>query len=260
MPQFDPGLDARVENSAGMVAEAAGSALCLAKQRSPSADGRNCQYSNMKAFAHLSPTVPAIFVAAMGISLSAFLLSGARVQGEPTPLLAVIGGAAGRVAADLPAPVAKRASEPVRKAASSAQLAATRPEHFVPHRRQVATKAHRAHRRAQRGVVERAPFAHPQAATPATPAAPDTTQLPFSSATTATSKARGHGHGRARKSTAGAPVPRAHGHGKAFGRSSEHHHGLPRGHGKKAPTAPSSAPTTPPKVNGGGNGHKGGKK
>ena len=214
----------------------------------------------MKAFAHLSPTVPAIFVAALGISLSAFLLSGARVQGEPTPLLAVIGGAAGRVAADLPAPVAKRTSEPVRKAASSAQLAATRPEHVVPHRRQVATKAHRAHRRAQRGVVERAPFAHPQAATPATPAAPDTTQLPFSSATPATSKARGHGHGRARKSTAGAPVPRAHGHGKAFGRSSEHHHGLPRGHGKKAPTAPSSVPTTPPKVNGGGNDHKGGKK
>lgn len=205
----------------------------------------------MKAFAHLSPTVPAIFVAAMGMALSAFLLSGARVQGEPTPLMAVIGGAAGRVAADLPAPVAKRVSEPVRKAASSAQLAATQPGHFALHRLQVATKTHKAHRRAPSVVVRLAP---------ATSATPDTTGLSVSSATTATSKARGHGHGRARTSTAGAPVPRAHGHGKAFGRSSEHHHGLPRGHAKQAPTAPSSAPTTPPKVNGGGNGHKGGKK
>jgi len=207
----------------------------------------------MKAFAHLSPTVPAVFVAAMGISLSAFLLSGARVQGEPTPLMAAIGGVAGRVAADLPAPVAKRVSEPVRKAASSAELAATRPEHFAAHGRQVATKTHRA-RSAPSEVVRRAPSASRQAS-----ATPDTTRVTVSSPTTATSRA--HGHGRARTSTAGAPVPRAHGHEKAFGRSSEHHHhGLPRGHGKKAPTAPSSAPTMPPNVNGGGSGHKGGKK
>jgi hypothetical protein len=214
--------------------EAAGSALCLAKQRSRPANGRHCRFSNMKAFAHLSPTVPAIFVAAMAISLSVFLLPGAVVQGEPTPLLAVIGGAAGRVAADLPAAVAERASEPARRAASSAQLAATRSEQLVPQR---------AHPSARSRVVRRAPAAS------APPAAP---RLSFSSPTTATSGVHGH---RARRSTAGAPVPGAHWHGKAFGRSSEHHHGLPRGHAKKAPT---SALTTPP--NGGVNGHKGGKK
>jgi hypothetical protein len=192
----------------------------------------------MKAFAHLSPTVPAMFVAAMAISLSVFLLPGAVVQGEPTPLSAVFAGAAGRVAADLPAAVVERASEPARRAASSAQLAATRSEQLVPQR---------AHRRARSRVVQRAPAA---------PAPPAATRLSFSSPTTVTSRV--HGHGRARRSAAIAPVPGAHGHGKAFERSSEHHHGLPRGHAKKAPTAPASAPTTPP--NGGANGHKGGKK
>jgi hypothetical protein len=209
----------------------------------------------MKAFAHLSPTVPAVLVAALGISLWVVLLPGAGVQGEPTPLLAVIGGAAGHVAADLPATANERASEPVGKAASSAQLATTRSEHFVP-RRKAATKAHRADRSARSGVGWRPLSALPQAATPATPV---TTRQSFSSPTTATSKARGHGPGWAR-TTAGALVPRAHGHGKALGRSGEHHHGLPHGHAKKAPTAPQSAPTTPPQVNGGGNGQKGGKK
>ena len=259
MPQFDPGLDARVENSAGMVQKRRVPRYVWRSSVRPQRTAATAKYSNMKAFAHLSPTVPAIFVAAMGISLSAFLLSGARVQGEPTPLLAVIGGAAGRVAADLPAPVAKRVSEPVRKAASSAQLAATRPEHVVPHRRQVATKAHRAHRRAPSGVVERAPCS---------PAGGNTGHVRGAGHDAAALQQRDDGNEQGARprprpcaeSTAGAPVPRAHGHGKAFGRSSEHHHGLPRGHGKKAPTAPSSAPTTPPKVNGGGNGHKGGKK
>jgi hypothetical protein len=205
----------------------------------------------MKAFAHLSPTVPAIFVAAMGISLSVFLLPGAGVQGEPTPLLAAIGGPAARVAADLPAAVAKRASEPVRRAAAFAQLAAARSEQFAP-----ATKAHRAHRPVRSAVVRPAPSAPPQATAPAAPATPVT-----SSPTTATSKAHGHAYGRARESTAGATVPRAHGQGTAVGRSSDHHHGVPPGHAKKAPTAPPAAPTTtPPKVNGGGNGHKEGKK
>jgi hypothetical protein len=210
----------------------------------------------MKAFAHLSPTVPAVFVAATGISLWLFLLPGAGVQGGPTPLLAVIGGA-GRVAADLPATANERASEPVGKAAaSSAQLAITRSEHFGP-RRKVATKAHRVHGSGRSGVGRRAPSAHPQAAATAASTTPVTTRQFFISPKTATSKARGHGRAR---TTAGAPAPRAHGNGKAFARSGEHHHGLPHGHAKKAPTAPLSAPTTPPKVNGGGNGHKGGKK
>ena len=84
--------------------EAAGFAVWFAKQRSPTANGRNCKYSTMKAFAHLSPTVPAVFIAAIGIALSVFLLPGAWVQGEPSPLVAVVGGAAGRVAADLRLP------------------------------------------------------------------------------------------------------------------------------------------------------------
>jgi hypothetical protein len=196
----------------------------------------------MKAFAHLSPTVPAIFVTAMAMSLSMLVLPGAVVQGEPTPLLAVLGGATGRIAADLPTPAPQRASEPGRKAATSAQLAVPRSEQPVPQRRQAAT---RAHRHARSRVVQRAPAA---------PATPITTSRSLSGAPTATSKA--HGHGQARKSTGGVHVSR--GHGKALGRSSEHHHGLPRGHAKKAPTAPPSA--TPPKVNGGGNGHEGGKK
>ena len=110
----------------------AGSALSLRKQRSLSANGRHCRHSTMKMFAHLSPTVPAIFVAAMGITLSVFLLHGAWVQGEPTPLLAAVGGTAGRVVADLPATVDHRASKPVREVASSAEFAATPSEHFVP--------------------------------------------------------------------------------------------------------------------------------
>jgi hypothetical protein len=209
----------------------------------------------MKAFAQLSPTAPAVFVAAMGISLWVFLLPGAGVQGGPTPLLAVIGGAAGRVAADLPATANERASEPVGKAASSAQLATARSAHFVP-RRKAATKEHRIHRSARSGVGRRAPSAPPQAAAPAASTTPITTRQSFSSPTTATSKARGHGRAR---TTPGAPMPGAHAHGKALGRSGERDHGLPHGHAKKAPAAPLSA-TTPPQVNGGGNGDKGGKK
>ena len=214
----------------------------------------------MKAFAHLAPTAPAIFVAAIGMSLTVYLLHGAAVQGEPAQLLAVIGGAAGRVAADLPAAVNKPTTKPVGKAASYAQPATTRSVQFVPRRRTAATTAHLVHRSARSGVVPRASSVPLQAAAPAARATP------------VTASGHGHGHGRALKSTAGALAPRAHGHGnahghgtahglgKAFGHSSEHHHGLPRGHAKKAPTAPLSAPTTPPKVNGGGNGRKGGKK
>jgi hypothetical protein len=212
----------------------------------------------MKAFAHLSPTVPAIFVAAMGIALSVFLLPGAWVQGEPSPLVAVVGGAAGRVAADLPVTVNKRASQPARKAASSAQLASTPSEHVAPRRQRAATNAHRVHRHARAGVVGQAPSAPEQAAAAAASAAPVTTSGSLSGPTTASVNARGHRHGL--KSTVGAQAPGVHGHGKALGRSSEHHHGLPRGHEKQAPTASLPAPTTPPDEHGGGNGHKGGKK
>ncbi len=215
----------------------------------------------MKAFAHLSPTVPAIFVAAMGIALSVFLLPGAWVQGEPSPLMAVVGGAAGRVAADLPATVNKRASQPARKAA---QLASTPSEHFAPRRQRAATNAHRVHRHARTGVVGQAPSAPEQTAAAAASATPVTMSGSLSSPTTAPGEVRGHRHGHSHgnglKSPVGAPAPGLHGHGNGFGRSSEHHHGPPRGHAKKAPTAPLPAPTAPPKVHGGGNEHKGGKK
>jgi hypothetical protein len=214
------------------------------------------------ALAHLSPTVPATLAAGIGIALSVFLLPGVGGQGEPTPLLPAIGGAAGRVAADLPAPASERASEPVGKVPSPAQFVATRTEHFVPQRPQAATKARPVHRRARPVVVRRAPSAPVQVAAPAAPATPVTTQRFFSTPPTAKGKARGHGRGRGHtlKPTAGSPAPGSHGHGKALGRSSEHHHGLPPGHAKKAPTAPLPAPTTPPKANGGENGHKGGTK
>jgi hypothetical protein len=216
----------------------------------------------MKAFAHLSPTVPAIFVAAMGIALSVFLLPGAWVQGEPSPLVAVVGGAAGRVAADLPATVDKRASQPAREAASSAGVASTPSKHFAPRRQQVATNAHRVQRHARTGVVGQAPSAPQQAAAAAASATPVTTSGSLSGPTTAPGEDRGHrhGHGHGLKSPVGAPAPGLHGHGNGFGRSSEHHHGPRRGHAKQAPTAPLPAPTAPPKVHGGGNGHKGGKK
>ena len=205
----------------------------------------------MKVFAHLSPTVPAIFVAAMVISLSVFLLHGAWVQGEPTPVLAAVGGAAGRVVADLPATVDHRASEPVR------EVPATPSEHFVPRRQQAVPNAHRVHPRARIGVARRAPTAAPRAASLPEPATQVTMDKSFAKAP---GRARGQGHGHGQKWTADAQAPSAHGQGKASGHSSEHHHGLARGHAKHAPSAPSPSPTTPPKVHGGGNGHKGGKK
>jgi hypothetical protein len=227
-------------------------------------------YSDMKpALAHLSPTVPATLAAGIGIALSIFLLPGIGGQGEPTSLLPAIGGAAGRVAADLPAPANERASEPVAKASvsSPAQFDAARTEHFVPQRRQAAAKAHRVHRRARPHVVRRAPSAPVQvAAAPAAPATPATERTFFSTPATAKGKAHGHehshghGHGRTPQPTAGAPAPGSHGHGRALGRSSEHHDGLPPGHAKKAPTAPAPAPTSSQKATGDGNGHKGGKK
>jgi hypothetical protein len=209
------------------------------------------------AFARLSPTVPAMLAAAIGISLSVFLLPGLGLQGGPTPLLPAIGGPAGRVAADLPAD--ERASEPVEKAASSAQIVVARTAYVVPQRRQAATKAHRVHR-APTGVLRRAPSAPVQVAASAAPATGAvTTRRSFGTPPTAKKKARGHGPSRTVKSSAGGTGPRAHGRGKALGHSSEHPHGLPSELAKKAPTASSPA-ATDPKANGGGNGLERGKR
>jgi hypothetical protein len=210
------------------------------------------------AFAHLAPTVPVAFAAAMGIALSVFMLPGAGVQGEPTPLLAVIGGAAGRVAADLPAPVNHRAPEPVTRAVILARPAATRSERVATPRRHAETRTHRVHRHTRTRVVRPTPTVPVQAAAPAAPVTPVTTRRSFGNPKSAKSKSHGHGHARALQPTAGtnAPSTRGHGKAKAVGHSVEHHDGLPPGQAKKAPTTPSPAPTMSPKANGGGNGHE----
>ena len=94
------------KNSVGIGREAADSALSFSRAAfRPQTTADTADNAMMKVLAHLSPTVLAVLAAALGITLSVFLLSGAGAQGEPAPLLAVISGAAGRVAADLPAAV-----------------------------------------------------------------------------------------------------------------------------------------------------------
>ena len=134
-------------------------------------------------FAYLSPS-GAAFAAAIGISLGVFPLAGVGVQVEPTPVLPAIGAAVQRVAADLPATPGRRAPHKVGKAASSVQLAATRPLHSV--------------------VVRPTPSV-PEVAAPSVPGAP---------ATTTTAKGKAQRHGRALKSIPGAPAPRGHNGGK----------------------------------------------
>ncbi len=219
------------------------------------------------AFAQFAPTVPVTFAAAMGIALLLFLLPGAGVPSEPTPLLAVIGGAAGRVAADLPTPVVHHASKPVRSAAAPARQAATRPGRLVARGQQVGAGTHRTHHRAGPRAVRpaRSAPAPVQAAAPAAPATPVTTLRAFSDSKSKQGKSHGHayGHSRALQPAAVSPAPRAHGHGKgkALGNSSDHDGGLSPGQAKKAPTVPPPAPPTAlPKASGNGNGKNGGKK
>jgi hypothetical protein len=190
------------------------------------------------AAVRLSPIVPAAFAAAIGMSLSVFLLPGAAVRSEPTPLLAA-SGAAGRVVVELPAPAKARASAPVRHPGSLAQLATPPTEQLVSQPQQAAPAGHPAHRQAPARVVGGAPA--PVRVAPAPPPPPATPV----------------------KVIAGAPAPPAHGQGKAVGHLSDHHHNqVPPGQAKKAPTAPPAGRGAPaaPKGNGGGNGHKGGKK
>jgi hypothetical protein len=219
------------------------------------------------AFAQFAPTVPVTFAAAMGIALSLFLLPGAGVPSEPTPLLAVIGGAAGRVAADLPAPVVHHASTPVRSAATPARPAAARPGRLVARRQQAGARTHRTHHRARPRAVRpaRSAPASVQAAAPAAPATPVTTRRSFNDSRSKKGKPHGHayGHSRALEPAAVSPAPRAHDHGKAkaLGHSSDHHSVLPPGQAKKAPTVPPPAPPAAlPKSNGSGNEKNGGKK
>jgi len=233
-------------------------------------------------FARLSPTLAAILAAAFGISLSVFLVPGAGVQETPTPLLTAIGGAVGRVAADLPPAVSPRASEPVQGAVSSARPAPARPTLIVA-RQRTSTETHRVQGRTSVPAEHGAPPARAHTAVPAdrvTPVVSSHSDLRKSPA----SKARGHGHGLLRKRAAevpaaGAPSRRAHGHEKTLG-SSEHRHKhrlspgkakkasaplpaptreLPPGQAKKA-AAPAPAPAAPPTAAGAEKGNKGGNK
>ena len=184
-------------------------------------------------FTRLSLTVLAAVAAAIGISLSVFLLPGAGVQGGATPLLRASSDS-GRVAANLPVTAGNRAGKPTPKVRSFAQPVAVPTEQFVAQVRRAAPSAHGAHRRVPARAVAgaRSPVPVTPPASPATPV----------------------------KTIAGAPAPPARGHGKALGHSKEHHNGLPPGQAKKALTAPPAVPGSPPKGNGDGNGHKGGKK
>jgi hypothetical protein len=233
-------------------------------------------------FARLSPTLAAILAAAFGISLSVFLVPGAGVQEAPTPLLTAIGGAVGRVAADLPPAVSPRASEPTRRAVSKAAPASPRPT-LIGARQKASTRTHRAHVRHSAPAPRHAPSTSARTATPAATA--PVAASPGNFRKSPASKARGHGHGLLRKRaadvpTAGAPARRAHGHDKTLGRSGEHRHKhrlspgkakkasaplpaptheLPPGQAKKA-AAPAPAPAAPPTAAGAEKGNKGGNK
>jgi hypothetical protein len=208
-------------------------------------------------FAHLSPTLLAL-AAAIAVSLSVFLMSGAGLQGAPIPLLPALGGAAGSVAVDLATRAQARASAPARTTVSSAKRVPVSTTH-VRAPRPAAHRVHRAnHARAR--VVRHAPpsplhiaVSAPAPTTPA--AAPQVISVPKGKA-----KAHGHRHGQAGKPSADAGAPR-HGNGRALGPFPEHHQGLPPGQAKKVPAAPPKGKGGgPPADHGGDNGHKGDKK
>lgn len=220
------------------------------------------------SLAHLSPTVLA-FGAAIGISLSVFLLSGAGLQGEAIPLLPALGSAARSV--DVTPSTATQqsartpAASPVFTAPPALALDVPAPTlHPTVHR---VGRAHHARAHGRSRVVRPArpaptPPAPVAVAAPA-PATPVSAPQPVSAP--GKGKALGHQHAHAAKaSVTGAPA-RAKSH--ARGRSPEHHHGLPTGQAKKAPAAPAKVKGGGPPAdhgggngNNGGNGHKGGKK
>ena len=199
------------------------------------------------AFADVSPAVPAAFAAGLGISLWVFLLPAGVVQKGPPPVLPAFGGAAGRVAADLP--VAPRSAPEVRKTASA------QPQ-FVVALRPRTTKAGQVHHRARTVVVRREPSAPVRAVAPATRKTPVTTSELFSIPPRGKGEARGHDRGHGPKPKAATPAPLPPGGGKALGHSNEHQDRLPPGRAKKAPPASESGPSPPPKGNGRGNGRK----
>jgi hypothetical protein len=218
--------------------------------------------------AHLSPTVLA-FGAAIGLSLSLFLLSGAGLQGEAVPLLPALGSAARSVDLTPSTPTNRSAQTPAARPVFTASpaLAPTLPAP-TPH-----PTVHRVHRVHHARARARAPVVRPARPAP-TPPAPVAVAAPAPatpvsaphpvSAPKGKAKALGHQRGDAAKApVTGAP---ARGNGHARGHSPEHHQKTPPGQAKKAPAAPPSAPAAPPKAkgggppaeHGGGNGHNGG--
>ena len=199
------------------------------------------------AFADVSPAVPAAFAAGLGISLWVFLLPAGVVQKGPPPVLPAFGGAAGRVAADLP--VARGPAPEIGKAASAHPriVVALRPPTM---------ETHRVHHRARTGVARRAPSAPVRAVGPAAPKTAVTKSELFSIPPRGKGKARGHDRGHGPKPKAATPAPLPPGGGKALGHSNEHQDRLPPGRAKKAPPASESGPSPPPKGNGRGNGRK----
>src|SRR5262245_28512672 len=119
--------------------------------------------------AHLSPTVLALG-AAIGLSLSLLLLSGAGLQGGVTPLLPSLGGAADSVAAKAP-----RAVHPPSATPAPATIFTPRPAAVetapapVTVTRPATPRVHRAHHAPARARVVRP--ARPAAPSPPAPVA-----------------------------------------------------------------------------------------
>jgi hypothetical protein len=216
------------------------------------------------SLAHLSPTVLA-FGAAIGLSLSLFLLSGAGLQGGAIPLLPALGGAAGSVDMTPPsAPTDRNAPAPAASPISAA-LQPLAPALPAPTSHPVVHRVHRVHhaparardrvvRPARPATTPPAPVAVAAPAPSTSVSAPQPVRGPRGKA-----KALGHQHGHAaRPSAAGTPT---HGNGHTRRHSPEHHQGLPPGQAKKAPSAPPKAKGGgAPADHSGGNGDKGGKK
>ena len=196
-----------------------------------------------RAFSDFSPAVPAAFAAGLGVSLWIFLLPAGVVQKRPTPVLPALGGAAGRVVADLPVPAER---PEVQKAVSAHST-------FVIALRPPAPKPRRVRHQTRTRVVRRGSSAPVREA----PVTTVTKSQLFSLPTKAKGKARGHEHGDEAESEAETPTPRPPGHRRALGRSNEREDRLPPGLAKKASRAWAPGRPRPPKGNGYGNGRKG---
>jgi hypothetical protein len=192
-------------------------------------------------FAHLSQTAVATLAAAIAISLSIVLLSGAGRQGQAVPLLPALGGAVNQVAAGLESPGHAGATQPRGTARAPVQVHA--PVAFTPSvgaTRPVKHPAHRVHR-TRAPVVRRSTEAPAPKASAPVRSAPITTQR-FSAAPKGVAKGKSHAPGQLKKAKGKSHAPgqlkaKWHGHGHAAKpvtapRAQSHAHGKARGHHK----------------------------